>query len=309
MASKTLPLSVVINTKNAATTLERTLKSVKWADQIIVMDMHSDDDTKKIARSFKADFFLHPDVGYVEPARNKAVSKAIHDWVLLVDADEEIPATLKNRLQHLLNGDATADAYYIPRKNIVFKEWYQHAGWWPDYQLRFFRKKAVVWSDKIHRVPKVKGKVDYLASQEKYAIIHHNYQSIEQFISRLNRYTSHEVAARSESSNYRLNTVTTDSVIDAFTNELVARLFRHHGIDGGLHGVSLSWMQAMYEMIVRLKQWQAVGFTTTKNDQQQSLAAIRKLQSDLSYWIADWNVAHTTGINKIMWMLRRKLKI
>jgi len=302
-------ISVVINTKNAEKTLERTLKSVSFADQIVVMDMHSSDKTKHIANKFKADFYLHPDVGYVEPARNKAISKAKHEWVLVVDADEEIPETLQEKLKDLLQGDATADAYYLPRKNIVFNEWYQHAGWWPDYQLRFFKKNSVTWSDQIHKTPKVQGTTDYLAPIEQHAIIHHNYQSIEQFISRLNNYTSHEVEARSKSSNFNTGQIHSATIIDSFTNELMSRLFRHNGIDGGLHGVSLSWLQAMYEMIVTLKQWQADNFTTTKNDQEESITSIRKLQSDLSHWIADWKIHHTSGFEKVVWILRRKLKV
>lgn len=297
-----MKISVVINTKNAAETLERALKSVSWADQIVVMDMHSSDATEKIAKKFKADFYTHADVGYVEPARNAAIKKAIHPWVLILDADEEIPATLAERITSLVNGDATADAYFLPRKNIVFGEWYQHAGWWPDYQLRFFKAGHVVWADKIHAQPTIHGIKDYLAPTEEHAILHYNYQTIEQFVERLNRYTNHEVTARP----FAKETLDSADLVRAFSNELFARLFKHRGIDGGLHGTSLSYLQAMYESVVVLKQWQNAGFTSQQNDQELTIAALRKMQKDLNYWIADWHVERTSGLEQWWWRIRRK---
>lgn len=300
-----MTISVVINTKNAAATLDRALKSVAWADQLVVMDMHSADDTKKIALKHKADFFTHPDVGYVEPARNAAIAKAKSDWVFILDADEEVPKSLATTLQRLAEGDATAVAYYLPRKNIVFDHWYQHAGWWPDYQLRLFKKGSVEWSDQIHQAPKISGTHDFIAPIEEHAIIHHNYQTVEQFIDRLNRYTSHEVPSRAATA----KPANSKAVLTAFKNEFMARMFRHHGIDGGLHGVSLSLLQAMYESIVVLKQWQAAGFTPQPNQQQQAISALRQWQADLNYWIADWHIQHSSGLVQLWWRVRKRLKI
>lgn len=300
-----MSISVVINTKNAAATLERALKSVRWADQLVVMDMHSSDDTKKIAEKYKASFFTHPDVGYVEPARNAAIAKASSDWIFILDADEEVPASLATKIKTLVAGDATAAAYYLPRKNIVFDQWYQHAGWWPDYQLRLFKKGVVTWSNQIHQAPTIKGNHDFVAPTEEHAIIHHNYQSIEQFIDRLNRYTSHEVTSRTN----QKNTTNAGLVLTAFKDEFMSRMFRHQGIDGGLHGVSLSLLQAMYESTVVLKQWQAAGFKSQPNQQSQSITALRAFQSDLNYWIADWEIKHSSGLRQLVWRVRRRLKI
>lgn len=297
-------ISVVINTKNAAATVKKALDSVQWAQEIIVMDMHSEDETEEIAKTAKAQIFTHPDVGYVEPARNKALEKATGNWILVLDADEEVPPSLAARLKQLAAGDATADAYFLPRKNIVFSTWYQYAGWWPDYQLRFFKNGVVTWSEEIHQPPHIQGSHDHLAPQEKNALIHHNYQTVEQFLTRLNRYTSHEVSSRDQS-----NTTTTSDVISNFNNELMARLFKHKGIDGGVHGVGISYLQAMYELVVRLKQWQSNDFPETQHDQTQTIAELRQFQSALNYWIADWQATHTSGLAKLYWLVRKKLKI
>jgi glycosyltransferase involved in cell wall biosynthesis len=300
-----IKLSVVINTKNSAETLERTLKSIKWVDEIVVVDMASKDDTVKISKKFTKKIFQYPkpNIGYVEPARNMAVKKATGEWILVLDADEEVPLSLKEKIQQLISGDATADAYHIPRKNIVFNQWYQHAGWWPDYQLRLFKKGAVEWSGVIHQPPTLSGKSDSLAPQEDMAIIHHNYQSIDQYLGRLNRYTTHEADNRSA------QMITSSSVVESFTSELLSRLFHYRGIDGGLHGVAISFLQSFYEQAVLLKQWEKDRFTVRKKEQQATIKSLRNFQSELNYWIADWHVSHAGGLSKIYWQIRRKLMI
>lgn len=300
-----MSLSVVINTKNALASnsdhdFENTLKSVSFADELIVVDMHSSDLTTKVAGKYTNKIFQYKDVGYVEPARNFAISKAKSEWVLIVDADEVIPKALQKRLEALASGDATADAYFIPRKNIVFKRWYEHAGWWPDYQLRLFKKNVITWSDEIHSQPRIKGTVDYLAKREDYAIVHYNYQSVEQFVSRLNRYTTFEAKQREQKN------ITGGSVIDAFNAELMSRLFLHNGIEAGVHGVGISLLQSFYEVIVVLKQWELQGFPKS-DGQKETLKAMEELQYALNFWLVDRKLKKQKGVARIFWKIRRKL--
>lgn len=297
-------LSVVINTKNAATTLKRTLKSVRFADEVVIVDMQSTDATLAIAQEVTDRIFSVKDVGYVEPARNTALSKATGDWILLVDADEEVPETLRDYLFERMEQPDSAEAYYLPRKNIVFGTWYHYAGWWPDYQLRFFKRGTVTWPTKIHAQPETTSKPEYVPAKEELALVHHNYQTVEQFIDRLNRYTTHEAANRRST-----GTPQSSQLIRAFHQELLSRLFRHQGIDGGMHGVSLSFLQAMYELVVVAKQWQAAGFRPTTNDQGATLEALKSFQQDLSYWMADWQVHHTSGVEQLIWRIRRRFRI
>ncbi len=294
-------ISVVVNTKNAAETLDRALASVAWADEIVVVDMHSTDDTAKIAKKYTKKIFNHKDVGYVEPARNFAINKASGDWILVLDADEEVSSSLAEKLQQLVSGDATAQAYYLPRKNILFGQWYRYGGYWPDHNIRFFKKGSVTWSNAIHAVPTLTGKVDYLAASEKLAIIHHHYTTIDQFVERLTRYTTHEVSSRGDS------LITSESVISSFGDELLSRLFQHRGVDGGIHGVGQAMLQASYELVVALKIWEKQGFSVRNKEQALTFKALRSFQRGLDYWIADWHVAHTSGLQQLWWRLRRKL--
>src|SRR3990167_384330 len=149
-------ISAVVHTYNEGKNIERCLSSLNWADEIVVIDMGSTDNTCKIAKDFKAKLFSHPYTGFVEPARNFGLSQAKGDWILVVDADEEIPKSLVYYFTHELQRPRF-DFYRIARKNIIFNKWVKHSGWWPDYQVRFFRKGMVAWTEKIHGIPLTKG--------------------------------------------------------------------------------------------------------------------------------------------------------
>src|SRR3989344_6147563 len=151
-------ISVVINTLNEEENLPRAISSVKGlADEIVVVDMHSEDATGDIAKKAGAKVFLHERTGYVEPARNFAISKTTGDWIFILDADEEIPDTLANRLRDISDNMHQIDFVEIPRKNIIFGKWMKESMWWPDYHIRFFKKGSVSWNEKIHSKPETKG--------------------------------------------------------------------------------------------------------------------------------------------------------
>lgn len=307
MSQHSSGISVVINTKNACQLVphhrfEATLASVTFADELIIVDMQSTDDTVKISKKYTDKVFSFEDVGFVEPARNFAVSKASKAWVLIVDADEEIPPSLATKLQALAAGDATVDAYQIPRKNMVFGTWYHFAGWWPDHQLRFFKNGTISWSDKIHSVPEVKGKTDALAEREDLAIIHHNYQSISQFLERLDRYTTHEARQRVTKHTGPVQ------VVQVFEAELLSRLFKHEGIRGGMHGTSLSFLQSFYEVIVVLKQWEKAGFPE-KYQQKSTVKALQQLTHNLQYWLDDYQIQGASGWKRSLLKIQRRFRI
>ena len=118
-----MAISVVINTRNEEKNLPRCLASVKGlADEIVVTDMESIDKTVEIAKKAGAKVFKHKQTGYVEPARNYAISKATGEWILILDADEETPPSLVKKLKQLVK-TGKADYYRLPRKNIVFGRW------------------------------------------------------------------------------------------------------------------------------------------------------------------------------------------
>lgn len=291
-------LSVVINTKNAASTLERCLYSLKpVAREIVVMDMHSTDATAEIAEKFGAQFFLHEDTGYVEPARNAAIAKATGEWVLVVDADEALSEGLAERLPGLVK-KPDVQAYFLPRKNIIFDQ-VAHTGWWPDYQLRLFRRGSVVWSPEIHSVPKATGKIAYLPPEEELALIHYNYASIDEYIDRAQRYAG--IIANQE----RRETI--PDPLEAFFAELLARYYSWEGYRDGRHGEFLSVLQGCTKVLEAAKIWEQRDFAESKKNPRLS-EVLERFALEARWWEAKARVDAATGPAKWWWKIRQALR-
>ena len=278
-------VSVVINTLNEEKNIERAIKSAAWADEIIVCDMHSKDKTVEIAKKLGARVIFFKEEGFVEPARNYAVSKASYDWIFILDADEEVQNVLAEKLRKIVTRLRSINYIEIPRKNIIFGKWMQNSGWWPDYQVRLFKKGKVFWQDKIHSKPKLNGEGIKLDPYENLAIIHHNYQTMEQFIERMNCYTSIE-AEQIHKEGYKFSW---KDLFEKPLNEFLSRFFANQGYKDGLHGLSASLLQAFSFLVVYLKLWQLNSF----KPQEVALTEIKeeadKTQAALNYWFKDGN--------------------
>lgn len=284
-------ISVVINTINEEAQLPGCLASVAgFADEVVVVDMHSDDATVEIAKKAGASVYEHKRTGYVEPARNFALSKATGEWILLLDADERLPSTLKSKLKKI-TANPSADYFTIPRKNIVFGKWLTHSRWWPDYNVRFFKAGKVAWSDEIHSVPKTLGKGADLPATEKNAIEHYNYTSIGQFIDRLNRYSGVQ-AKELVSEGYKFSWT---DLVSKPAGEFFSRYFYGKGYLDGLHGLAVALLQAMSELVVYLKVWELAGFTKKDISLPKLFSQITKISKDYYYWKADALLATTGG--------------
>lgn len=233
-------ISVVVNTYNSAKTLNNCLKSVKWAREIIIIDMGSADDTVKIAEKYKSRIFFHQYTGYVEPARNFGISKASNEWILILDSDEIISKRLRNKLINI-SAQNKADFVSIPRKNIIFSKWIRYAGWWPDHKIRFFKKNYVSWSKNIHETPLHKGKGLIIKGKEEFSIIHNNIQTLYQLIERINRYTEFEATKINKK-----EIITKYSPFSKATKEFINRFVYAQGFKEGYIGLLLSFYMGFY---------------------------------------------------------------
>lgn len=276
-----IAISVVINTYNEEQNLKRAIESVSWADEIIVCDMYSGDNTAKIARTLGAKVILHKRTGYVEPARNFAILKAVGDWILILDADEEIPTELAKRLQEIVRNEVKVNFVEIPRRNIIFGKGLTATGWWPDNHIRFFKKGAVTWKNEIHSKPETKGVGLTLESEEKWAIIHHNYQTISQFIERMDRYTTVQAKELKKSGyNFRWQ-----DLFEKPINEFLSRYFASKGYKDGLHGLALSVLQAFSFLVLYLKIWEIEEFKEESIAMEEFKIECKKAGSALNHWV------------------------
>lgn len=272
-------ISVVINTLNEEKNISRAISSIKnFADEIIVCDMFSLDKTVEIVKKLGVKVFTHKRTNYVEPARNFAISKASGDWILILDADEEIPETLAAELKRIVKNN-NADYVLIPRQNILFGKWIEHSRWWPDYLVRFFKKGFVTWNKQIHSEPDKKGREIKLNEEVKFAIIHHNYQNINQYLDRLARYTQIQAEGLIETGYHFIWT----DLIRKPLNEFLSRYFVGEGYKDGVHGLVLALMQSFSELIVYVRVWEIEGFKEEETPLVTS--EIKKATQEINWWI------------------------
>jgi len=273
-----MKISAIINTFNEEKKLPRCINSLKdFVDEIVVVDMNSSDRTIKVAEELGAKVFKHDYVGYVEPARNFALRQAQGDWILLIDADEEAPEALLKDLKAIVK-ENKVDYVNLPRKNLIFGKWIKHSRWWPDYNVRFFRKDKVEWNNKIHSIPMTQGRGMEIPAEEKYALVHHNYQTISQYLERNDRYSS-VMATELVSEGYHFSSK--DLIKRPFA-EFISRYYAGQGFKDGLHGLVLAILQANTEFLTYLKVWEKEKFT----DQDVDFFAKTTQQSinDLFHW-------------------------
>jgi glycosyltransferase involved in cell wall biosynthesis len=186
-------LSVAIITLNEEDNLPRTLASVRFAQEVIVLDSGSTDRTLEIAASFpNVKVISEPWKGF-SSQKNSAIEKCTCQWVLSLDADEELSPELQIEMRTLLTGDPPADAYMLRRRNLFLTKWVRHGGFYPDAKLRLFRRHAANFASAarfaerpVHETITFEGTLDTL----RHDIIHHAYPTLVSYIEHMDRYSS-----------------------------------------------------------------------------------------------------------------------
>jgi glycosyltransferase involved in cell wall biosynthesis len=280
-------ISVVINTLNESSVIERAIKSCKWADEVLVCDMNSEDDTAVIARRAGAKVIFIKRQPFVELARNLSISKAKNEWILIMDPDEEIPESLGEKLKEIASSNGVTTFVDVARKNLIFGKWMRNSMWWPDYKPRFFKKGAVTWGNKIHIPQQTTGQGLTLPAEERFAFVHYHYTSVEQFITRLNRYTTIQAKELNESG-YNFDW---RDLIRKPLSEFLGRFFANRGFEDGLHGLALSMLQAFSFLIVYLKVWEMEGFKEEKVEIAEIKLEAEEAGKELKYWFKYGNLS------------------
>jgi glycosyltransferase involved in cell wall biosynthesis len=186
------PLSVALLAHNEAANVRRTLESVAWAAEIVLVDSGSTDETVAIATEFGCKVFVEPWKGY-GPQMNSAIDKCTCPWVFSLDADEVLTLELQSEIQTLiLAPDQPAfDAYWVPRRNRIFGRWMRHGGQYPDYKLRLFRQGTARLREDTepHATPKWDGPKGKLRGD----LLHFQYPTVALYVEHMNRYSSASV--------------------------------------------------------------------------------------------------------------------
>jgi len=188
MPNSEAKLSVYILTYNEGSKIEDALRSVTWADEVVVVDSGSEDETLTIAKDLGAHVVHIPFEGFGR-LRNAAIASCQHDWIFSLDADERCTPAVADEIKEIINATHAADAYYVPRRNWFMGRWIIYSGWYPDYrQPQLFRRNALVFSeeDEVHEGFQVHGSTAYIGNP----IWQIPFQNLEQLLRKANRYSS-----------------------------------------------------------------------------------------------------------------------
>ena len=285
-------ISVVISAYNEEEVIESSLKSIAWADEIIFIDNSSLDKTASIAKKFKAKVYSRPNNPMLNVNKNYGFTKATGNWILNLDADESIDQELHQEIHKILQSKQSEyQGYKIPRKNTLFGKWIKHAGWYPDYQTRLFRRGRGTFAEKhVHEHIQVTGETGTLSGH----IIHHSFRTVSQFIKKHDLYSSNE-AENLMKDGYHFDTF---DIIKLPRREFISRYFAREGYKDGLHGLALSLLMAFYHLLIFLKLWEKQQYAEQSlkvSDVEKELNAVH---DEMGHWFLE--TSESKSLSKII---------
>ena len=296
-----MKLTVVISAYNEERKIEDCLKSVKdIADEIVFIDNTSADKTVEIAKKYTDKIFIRKNNPMLNVNKNFGFSKATGDWILNLDSDERLTPELEKEIRPAMARE-NVDGYLIPRKNILFGKWIRHSIWWPDFQLRLFRQDRGKFAEvHVHELLEVDGVVEKL----EHPMVHLNYETISQYLYKLEKiYTESEVENILRK-NKKLNW--TDAVRMPM-EDFFKTYFLQQGYKDGLHGLVLSLLQGFYAVVVFAKVWERQGFEEKELKLSEINAEFRRLGNQFQYWLLSSLIEETKSpAKKTLLKLRRK---
>ena len=244
-------LSVTVITKNEAADIEAALQSVAWADEIVVVDSGSTDDTAAIARRHTARVIQRDWPGYAVQ-KNHAASIASHDWILSLDADERVTPELAREIQALMAAGPTGlthGGYKIPRVTWHLGRWIRTTDWYPDLQLRLYDRRAAEWTGRhVHESVSVRGSTGMLRGE----LQHFAYRDIADHLETIDRYTTYAARQMQEDGRRAGWLQLAGHPPLAFLRNYLA----HGGIRDGVPGLIISALNSYYVFLKFAKLWE-----------------------------------------------------
>ncbi len=252
MKKKSKKISAIILTKNEEEIIQDCLESVKWADEVIIVDDHSNDQTLKIARDRGVEKIIlaEGETSFSE-RRNLGAKKAQGDWLLYVDADERVTPILKKEIEKVIENETKESAFAIPRRNIRLTKELRFGGWWPDYVLRLMRKdKLQGWQGDLHEQPEINGGVGYL----KEALVHFSHRgSFEHKLQNTIAWSKIEAQKLYEAHHPPMNIA---RFLTAMWREFYQRMIKYQAFRDGTEGIIEAIYQIFSVFITYARLWE-----------------------------------------------------
>lgn len=250
-------ISAVILARNEEHNIRFCLETVRWCDEIIVVDMESSDRTRAIAAEYTDHIFSHATVEAFDIAKKYAVEQARGEWVLLVDADEMVPPRLADLLRSVVR-DNRVDVVEIPFQHYIMGAWVRNSGWGYTPLPRFFRNKSMNFEKTIHGYMRREesARVSRLEPVDDACMVHFNYTDSTHFVEKLNRYTSIEAGHLFE----RQTPFSYRALALAALREFHGRYVKGKGYRDGVRGFALCCMMGFYRVLTHIKLWERYEF-------------------------------------------------
>ena len=252
------PISVLLPTYNCANIVRNTLESVKWADEILVVDSYSTDGTLDICREYGARIIQHE---YINSAKQKnwAAPQCRYEWILQIDTDEVLEPGLRQEIESVVAAvPPEVHAFRVPRKNHVLGRWMRYGGVYPDYQTRLFRRDKGQWIEReVHAHVVVPGQVSTL----QHHILHCGMPHISKQLRNLDRYTRYEAdELRKQGKRFHWYHLIVRPWL-AFLN----RYFWLQGFREGWRGLIVCAYMAIYDFLIFAKLWELEELGLTRS--------------------------------------------
>ena len=276
----------------------------KLTQKIIIADIGAD---TLLIQKLKSNY--HPTIityskpiPYVELIRNDLIQAVQTEYVLVIDPDELFPPSTIETINKLI---PKIDYFVFPRKNVLFGKWIQHSRWWPDYQLRVFRKTSVVWPKVIHSQPIAtkESKGHIFAQEEQTAIFHYNYETIHEYLIKSERYALAE--------SIRFDNLSPSEVVSQASqtavNEFMSRFFDAKGYKDGVQGLSLAHLQIYTSLLSAWLFFEKKEFPHISEDELKKLAVLYFTHGADEAWYWYQQTTKQSTFKRIQTKLIRKL--
>ena len=246
-----MKISAVIITKNEEKMITGCLRTLSWADEIVIVDTGSTDKTNAIAKKYKARIVNYDGPASYAQWRNKGLKEAKGEWILYVDADERVTPSLRQEIINLVSQQHSVYvASAIPRRNFIFGKEFKHGGQWPDYQKRFFKKSNLMkWIGKVHEEPDFKGKLGYI----KNPMLHIKHETLTEMVEKTNDWSEVEGKLMFEAHHPPMTIVRFGSVA---LREFWLRMIKQMAFLDGGEGIIYAMYQVFSRFISYAKLWE-----------------------------------------------------
>ena len=246
-------VSAIVLTKNSEELIEDCMKSISWAEEIIVVDSNSEDKTLDFVKKFKTKIVEMENGGFSEK-RNKGAKEAGGKWLLYVDADERVTPRLKKEIESVISQQSSATnnivAFAIPRRNIILGKEMRRGGWWPDYVKRLFLKSQFKgWEGELHEEPNFEGELGHL----KNPLIHLKHDNLSDMVDKTNEWSEIEARLMYKAGHPKMNVL---RFLSAVFREFWLRMIRHMAFLDGTEGIIYALYQVYSRFISYAKLWE-----------------------------------------------------